>query len=149
MDELRVVLSGHEVDGTDWSVTAGPDAIHEGWFWTWIWRSRPGGSPARSGMGGPTLTDGDVVNVWAGQTDGTPPFVMLRAAPQVERVIVRTGGGHDVPMALSDVVEEFGLRFGAVALADDDEPSTLSIELADGNTVTGPVPWPGRRRRRR
>lgn len=147
MDELQVV-SGHEADGTDWSVTAGPDGTEEESFWTFVSRSRPGGRPARSGMGGPKLHDGNLVNVWAGRADGTPPFVMLRAAPEVTRVTVTTSVGHDLQMTMSEVVEEFGLRFGAVALADEDEPLVLSVEHADGRTVTGPVPWPRRRRPR-
>lgn len=145
MNELREVLSGHEEDGTNWSVTAGPDEADESSFWTFVWRARPGGCPARSGMGGPRLHAGNLVNVWAGQADGTPPFVLLRAAPVVERVKLRTAGGQLVQMALSGVVEDFGLRFGAAALQDGDEPTTLTVELADGTTMTGQVPWPRRR----
>lgn len=146
VEELSVVLSGREPDGTDWSVLARPDEDHEGPFWTFIRRGRPGGRSAQSGMGAPKLHEGHVVSVWAGQADGTPPFVMLRADPSVERVSATTRSGVTFDVALSPVIEEFGLRFGAAPLPEDGEAAALTVHLVDGGTVTGTVPWPRRRR---
>lgn len=128
------MLSGNEPDGLEWSVLAGPDAAHDGWFWTFIRRAGPDGRPAQSGMGGLKLHEGSVVNVWAGQADGTPPFVLLRADPSVECVSVTTQRADTVDLVLSPVIDEFALRFGAGALPKDDEPATLTVHL-----VSGPV----------
>ncbi|MDA8313543.1 MAG: hypothetical protein M0Z46_23580 [Actinomycetota bacterium] len=95
-------------------------------------------------MGGPKLYGDDVVNVWAGKSDGTPPFILIRGAPLIEEAMVLTSGGKTVQVTLSRVIEEFGLRFGAAALPEDDPPDNLSVRLGDGRVVTGEVPWPRR-----
>lgn len=77
-DEMQVVLEGSEVDGTVWSVLVRPDPTETDGLYTFVHRIASSGRWARSGMGGPKLYDGDVVNVWAGRSDGTPPFILLR-----------------------------------------------------------------------
>ena len=77
-ESLRVVLEGRGADGTVWSVLAGPDASAADGLYAFVHRVGPGGREARSGMGGPKLYGDDVVNVWAGKSDGTPPFILLR-----------------------------------------------------------------------
>ncbi len=100
------------------------------------------GRSARSGMGGPKLYGHDVVNVWAGRSDGTPPFTLIRGVPSIQEATVLTNGGKTVHVTLSPEIEEFGLRFGAAALAEDDPPETLSVRLGDGRVLQGEVPWP-------
>lgn len=141
---LQVVLEGREPDGTVWSVLAGPDPADVHGLFTFVRRTGPGGRTAQSGMGGPVLHGDDVVNVWAGKSDGTPPFILLRGLPSIEHATVETMGASTVPVRLSPVVEDLGLRFGAAALPVDDPPETLTVRLADGRVVTGRVPWPGR-----
>jgi len=146
VEGLQVVLEGHEPDGTEWSVLAGPDESNEGALWTFVRRSRPGGRPAQSGMGGPKLHGDNVVNVWAGRSDGTPSFILVRGIPSIEDLTVTTRSGVTLSMHLSPLIEAFGLRFGAAALPEDDEPQTLIVRLIDGRVVTGDVPWPRRPR---
>lgn len=127
-----------------WSVLVRPDPTDTDGLYTFVHRTASSGRSARSGMGGPKLYDGGVVNVWAGRSDGTPPFILLRGLPSIEEAIVLTSGGTTVPLTLSAVIEEFGLRFGAAALPEEDPPATLTVRLADGQVITGDVPWPRR-----
>lgn len=96
------------------------------------------------GDGQPKLYDDDDVNVWAGKSDGTPTFILIRGSPSIEEATVLTDGGETVPLALSPEIEEFGLRFGAAALQHDDPPEILSLRLGDGRVGQGGVPWPRR-----
>lgn len=95
-------------------------------------------------MAGPKLYDGDVVNVWAGKSEGTPPFILLRGLPSIEEATVLTSGGATLRVTLSPAIEAFGLRFGAAALPEEDPPETLSVRLAHGTVITDDVPWPRR-----
>lgn len=62
----------------------------------------------------------------------------------IEEATVITSGGATLPVTLSPVIEEFGLRFGAAALPEEDPPETLSVRLADERVITSDVPWPRR-----
>lgn len=141
----RVVLEGEERDGTVWSIEVRPDTTCADGLYTFVRRTAPDGRTARSGMGGPKLHEGDVVSIWAGRSDGAPPFILVRGLPSIEEATVRTTGGATVPVTLSPVDEEYGLRFGAAALPQDDPPETLMARLAEGHVVEGHVPWPRRR----
>jgi hypothetical protein len=140
----QVVLEGREPDGTTWSVDVRPDPTCDDGLYTFVRRTAVDGSSARSGMGGPKLYGDNVVNVWAGRSDGTPPFILLRGVPSIEEATVLTSGGKTVRITLSPEIEEFGLRFGAAALPKDDPPEILSVRLGDGRVVEGDVPWPRR-----
>ena len=140
----QVVLEGREPDGTTWAVDVRPDPTCDDGLYTFVRRTAVDGRSARSGMGGPKLYGDGVVNVWAGKSDGTPPFVLIRGVPSIEEATVLTNGGETVHVTLSPEIEEFGLRFGAAALPEDDPPETLSVRLGDGRVVQGDVPWPKR-----
>ena len=99
-----------------------PDPTEPDGLFTFVRRTAPTGRSARSGMGGPKLYGDDVVNVWAGRSDGTPPFILLRGLPAVEEATVLTTAGATLTVTLSPVIEEFGLRFGAAALLEGDPP---------------------------
>lgn len=140
----QVVLEGREPDGTTWAVDVRPDPTCDDGLYTFVRRTAVDGRSARSGMGGPKLYGDGVVNVWAGKSDGTPPFVLIRGVPSIEEATVLTNGGETVHVTLSPEIEEFGLRFGAAALPEDDPPETLSVRLGNGRVVQGDVPWPRR-----
>ncbi len=140
-EPLQVVLQGHEPDGTTWSVLVGPDPTCDDGLFTFVRRTAADGRSARSGMGGPRLHGDDVVNIWAGKSDGTRPFILVRGVPSIVDATVLTHGGKSIQVALSPEIEELGLRFGAAALDDDDPPEALSVRLADGRVVVGRVPW--------
>ena len=142
MDELRKVLAGESPDGVRWVVRAGPEP-DEG-FYTMIHRSL-GTASAESGMGGDKLPHGEMVNTWIGKADGTPLFVMARTAPPVERVTVILASGTRCDLAMSPVIEDFGLRFAAGPLPDDDPPVRMEVTIEGGETQVGPLRWPPRR----
>ncbi|MDA8312144.1 MAG: hypothetical protein M0Z46_16365 [Actinomycetota bacterium] len=141
---LQVVLPGHELDGTTWSVGVRPDPTCEDGLYTFVRRTAADGHSARSGMGGPKLWGDSAVNVWVGKSDGTPPFILIRGIPSIEEATVLTNGGEAIQIALSPEIEEFGLRFGAAALPADDPPEILRVRLADGRVVEDEIPWPRR-----
>jgi hypothetical protein len=141
---LQVVLEGHEPDGTTWSVGVRPDPTCDDGLYTFVRRTAADGRSARSGMGGPKLYGDDVVNVWAGRSDGTPPFILIRGIPSIEEAAVQTTGGKIIHVTLSPEIEEFGMRFAAAALPRDDPPEALTVRLGDGRVIEGEVPWPRR-----
>ncbi|MGH3397064.1 MAG: hypothetical protein ACRDPO_20480, partial [Streptosporangiaceae bacterium] len=79
---------------------------------------------------------------WRGRTDDLPYFVMARTRPEVDRVVATTTRGTEVPLALSPVVEAFGLRFAAAALPGGEEPGSLRAERAGAVLQTLPQPMP-------
>jgi hypothetical protein len=135
--ELVRVLSAHEPDGVEWEIRAGDDLDEK--FLTMLWR-RSGGRTAQSGFSGPKLPAGRLVNHWTGQADGTPSFVMVRTAPEVESVtaVGRTGAAY--PLTMSDVVERFGLRFGAAAIPAGEEVVEIRTVPPTEQIVPRPLP---------
>jgi len=139
MDESRDVLIGESPDGVRWVVRAGPDT--DGGFLTSIKRSL-GSATAESGMGGDKLPPGQVINTWIGKADGTPLFVMARTAPHVRRVTVVFASGFRRELSMSPVIEDFGLRFAAGRLVDDDPPVSLEVAVEGGETQVHALRWP-------
>jgi hypothetical protein len=125
VDGLRVVATGVAADDLVWSVLAGNGDASD--FYSFVERRR-GSAKATSGMGGPKLHPGQLVNTWWGQATGLPPFVLVRTAPQVRRVVVVLASGSRVVLPLSAVISEFGLRFGAAPLPEGDAWADVEIE---------------------
>jgi len=142
MEGLREVLVGESPDGVRWVVRAGPGA--DGGFYTWIGRSF-GDARAESGMGGDKFPPGQLINVWIGQADGIPLFVMARTAPQVKHVTVMLASGSRRELSMSPVIEDFGLRFTAGRLPDNDLPVSLEVAVEGGETQVHDLRWPPRR----
>lgn len=121
----QVVLEEREPDGTTELVDVQPDPTSNDGLYTFVRRTAVDGRSARSGIGGPKLYDDNVVNVWAGRSDGTPPFILIRGVPSIEEATGAHQWRQDHPGHLL-AGEEFGLRFGAAALPEDDPPEILS-----------------------
>jgi len=124
--DLVEVLRGEGPDGLTWRMVAGGDD-HD--FATFVERRR-GEFRASSGMRGPKLYPGEVANHWIGQAGGVPPFVMVRAASTVSRVDAVGASGREYPLAMSDVVEAFQLRFGGTFVPGDDPIVELRVSSA-------------------
>jgi hypothetical protein len=123
-----VVLEGRHGDLT-WRVRASGD---DRAFTTMLHVYRDGRLVAASGMGGPKLYPGELINEWRGRTDELPYFVMVRADPAVERVVAVTEQGSEVELALSPVVTSYGLRFAAAGLPDGERPGRLRVMAGTG-----------------
>ena len=102
---------------------------------------------AGSGMGGPPLapgelitamrgysplTPGEMVDATRGDGDRAPAHVLVRAHPDVIAVVVTTERNLRVLVALSGVVQPWGLCFGVAVLDDGDTTGGLSVYTADG-----------------
>jgi hypothetical protein len=98
-------------------------------------------------MGGEKLPPGQVINFWIGQADGTPLFVMARTAARVQRVTVVLASGFRRDLSMSPVIEDFGLRFTAGRLPDDDPPVRMEVAVEGGETQVHALRWPPRFRR--
>lgn len=98
---------------------------------------------AGSGFGGPALYPGSLAHEWRGRTDDLPYFVMARTAPEIDRVVAVTDRGTRVELALSGVVESFGLRFAAAALPDGEGPGAMHLERDGVEVQRLPQPVPG------
>jgi hypothetical protein len=116
VQDLVEVMTG-STDDVRWAVLVGREP--DGGVLSMVRRQR-GSAKATSGMGGPALYPRQLVNSWTGQATGLPPLVPVRAAPSVAGVPVALESGARVDLPLSDVVAEFGLRFGATPLPEQD-----------------------------
>jgi hypothetical protein len=137
VEELRQVIAGESGD-VRWTVSAGPDPA--GGLFTFVSRTR-GEASATSGMGGPELYPGQLINTWIGQADGTPPFVLVRAAAEVERVTIVLASGDRRELALSPVIHEFGLRFGTMPLAEEDPPQRVEVSEGEDGPQSHALRW--------
>jgi hypothetical protein len=125
--EAAEVLSGTLGNGLRWVVLAwGSDDN----FFTMLHVYKGGRKLAGSGFGGPKVPTSSVMNEWRGKTDGLPYFVMARVLPAVDRIVATTDRGSEIPLAMSPVIERFGLRFAAAPLPDGERPGSLRAETA-------------------
>ena len=118
---LRSVLTGGDPSALEWEVLAGPD----GHGFTTMIRRRRGTTQATSGFKGPKLEAGQSIRFWFGSADGFPLFVLLRTAPDIREVVVTGQSGIDYPIRLTEVIADFGLRFGAVPMWNNDYPAGI------------------------
>ena len=70
---------------------------------------------------------------------------MARTAPQVKRVTVILASGFRRDLSMSPVIEDFGLRFTAGRLPDDDLPVSVEVAVDGGGTQVHDLRWPPRR----
>jgi len=93
------------------------------------------GTTTTSAAGGSPLRAGQLISTWTGRGPaGIPPFLVLRAAPEVRgaRVILASGGRLE--MALSPVIEDFGFRLGASPLPEEDQMAAIEISSCHHGT---------------
>jgi len=127
MEDLVEVSQG-SADDVRWTILA--SLSPDGELLSMV-RRRRGRTEATSGMAGPALPPGQLVNSWFGQASGLPPFVLVRTAPSVSGVIAVLASGARIELHLSEVTAQFGLRFAAAPLPEDDPLVNLISEVAD------------------
>lgn len=81
----------------------------------------------------PKLYDDEPINTFFGQSDGMPPFVLVRAHSRVAAVTVHSDSGEEYRLDLSATDDEFGLKFAAGPLRDGEHPVSFVAHLGDGN----------------
>lgn len=119
----REVFAGQSV-GVRWAVQAGLDGA--GRLSTFVTRTHRGAT-ATSGVTGSPPRDGQLICMWIGRAPGVPPFLLLRTTPEVTHATAVLATGVRRQVALSPVIEDFGLRFGAVPLPDEDPLASIEI----------------------
>ena len=129
-DDLRVVLSGLEPDGAIWQVRAGWNTACNHLATVLLYGVSDDNLQSVGGFGGPPLYDGEDVNDWCGQSTGTPSFVVVRASPEIITVQAVVSCGRHVALRMSEVVPEFGLRFGAARLPEGVSPRDVVLSYA-------------------
>ena len=65
--------------------------------------------------------------MWIGRAPDLPPFLLLRTTPEVTYATAVLATGVRRQVALSPVIEDFGLRFGAVPLPEADPLASIEI----------------------
>ena len=140
-NEYIEILTGADGRGMTWRVLA--REVSGDQFMTML-ECSTNSVTARAGFGGPKLYENQAVNSWVGQSDGLPPFVMVRTARQVTSVTAIGANGRRYPIKLSEVLPEFGLRFGAAPLADGETVVSLEHVVGeqhkDSRLLHGPHP---------
>jgi hypothetical protein len=119
------VLSETYPDGLAWHVLAGyapPDHLM-----TMLRCERDGIVTSEAGFGGAPWVDESPIDEWVGQSTGEPTFVMVRARPDVTSVVAVLTSGRRVPLKLSDVVDQFRLKFGAARIEDGEWLARLDV----------------------
>jgi hypothetical protein len=82
------------------------------------------------GYGGPIHKPGVFMDNYrsAGNASGLPAFVMTRVDPSIDKVVATTDEGTSVLLALSEVFPQFGCRFAAGPLPNNEMPGTIRAE---------------------
>lgn len=137
--ELVEVLSGTSAPDLRWTVVAGGTDDD---FFTALNVFRGEQQLAGGGMAGPKLYGDSVMNEYRGRTDDLPYVIMARTDPSIDRVVAVTATSVEVVLALSPVVERFGLRFAAAFLPVGERPGTIRAERAGHVIETRPQPMP-------
>jgi hypothetical protein len=119
----REVFAGQSV-GVRWAVLAGLDGA--GRLSTFVTRTHRGAT-ATSGVTGSPPRDGQLICMWIGRAPDLPPFLLLRTAPEVTHATAVLATGVRRQVALSPVIEDFRLRFGAAPLPDEDPLASIEI----------------------
>ena len=126
----RRVFTGQS-DGVRWAIRPGLDAAGRlNTVVTRVYR----GAAATSGVPGSSPRDGQLISMWIGRAPGIPPFLLLRAAPEVTQATAILASGDRREVTLSPVIEAFGLRFGAAPLSDEDSLTAMEAGSPLGGT---------------
>lgn len=128
--ESRRVFAGQS-DGVRWAIRTGLDAA--GKLNTIVTRAYQG-TASTSSVPGSSPRDGQLISMWIGRAHDIPPFLLLRTTPEVTHATAILASGDRREVALSPVIEDFGLRFGGAPLPDEDP--LVGIEA--GSLLRGP-----------
>jgi hypothetical protein len=118
------VLAGQSA-GVRWAIHAGVDQA--GRLGISVTRTC-NGTTTTSDAGGSPLRAGQLISMWIGRGPvGMPPFLVLRAAPEVQDATVILASGGRREMALSPVIKDLGFRLGASPLPEEDQLASVEI----------------------
>ena len=85
------------------------------------------GVTAASGMCATPLRGEQLIGMWISRAPGIPRVLLLWGAPEVSHATVLMARGDRICVALSPVIEDFRLCFGAAPLPAKDSPASIEI----------------------
>ena len=121
------LMAAAQSAGLRWAVRASLDEA--GLLTTVVTRIGPGGTVTFR-VPDPAPRGGQLVSMWMDRNPGTPrtpAFLLLHTEPDVVQAAAALASGERRHVRLSSVVEDFGLRFGAVPLPDEDPLTGVEI----------------------
>jgi len=133
VEPIMQVLTGGGAEGLTWEVLAREEP--GGRFLTVIRRVQ-GASAAESGFKGLKLEPGQLIRYWIGKADGTPAFIVARAAPEVESIIAIGASSVEYPLQMSNLIEQFSLRFGATPIPASE--SLVEVRTIPASAIAPP-----------
>lgn len=68
--------------------------------------------------------------------------MLVRTAPEVGHVTVILASGSRRAIMLSPVIEDFGLRFGAAPMPDNDPPACIEVDAYGRDPEIFALRWP-------
>jgi hypothetical protein len=137
----RRVFAGQS-DGVRWAIRTDLDAA--GRLNTVVTRAYRGAA-VTSSVPGSSPRDGQLISMWIGRASGIPPFLLLRATPEVTHATAILASGDRREVALSPVMEDLGFRFGAAPLPDEDSLAAMEAGSPVGRTQLTELWRPPRR----
>ena len=121
------LVAAAQCAGLHWAVRASPNEA--GLLTTVVTRTGPG-SIITFRVPAPALRRGQMISMWLDRNAGTPgipAFLLLHATPDVVYASAVLASGERPHVMLSRVIEDFGLRFGAVPLPAEDALAGVEI----------------------
>jgi hypothetical protein len=130
--KYKQVLDHVESESLRWSIEA---AEHDsGSFMTMV-DMLSGTARHGAGFGGPRLAKNLPINIWFGQADGFPQFIMARTSPDVASLRVHFYGGKSTKMVMSAIDADFNLRFAGLAIEDAREIECIQVVYSSGESL--------------
>jgi hypothetical protein len=121
--DSREVLAGQSV-GLSWAIHVGAnDAGRLHISMTCAYE----GVTAAAGLCATPLRREQLIGMWISRAPGIPRVLLVWAGPEVSHATVLMASGDRICVALSPVIEDFGLRFGAAPLPAEHSPARIEI----------------------
>ncbi len=111
--DMAVLAEGGLPTGQRWVLQAGGTRSN---FYTFLQTIHPDGHRDSSGMGGPPLYAGSLMNTYTGNSERGMCRVLVRADPRVARVRVQLGSGEQFDLPPVAARPDLGLVFFATLL---------------------------------
>ena len=92
------------------------------------------GVTAAAGLSATPLRREQLIGMWISRAPGIPRVLLIWATPEVSHATVLMASGDRIRVALSPVIEDFRLRFGAAPLPAEHSPARIEIRSRQHGT---------------
>ncbi len=118
-------MSGVSDQGYLWTIEAGGSDDN---FMITLRLFKDGRRVFGGGMAGAKLFLGTVIHSSHHRKDDLPWVIVARTAPEIDRVLATTNLDAEIDLPLSEVIDQFGLRFTACVLPEGHTPGSIRAE---------------------